>query len=377
MAAGSPGRFVVCPSRTVKISNFNHAANDPIEDTFVVEETDKHVYAAVFDGHGGAAVSKYAQNECYAKFLKYLKAMHDPGKALAHSFLETDACWLKIVKNHMASKHRDTWNEVTVGSCAVAAVFDKEKQCLYVGNLGDSRCVVGSICSDSGILEAIEMSKDHSATTDSERLRVRTEHAQDPHVIKEQWDEIVEEYAWFLKNRARFTRSLGDSCMKDVECARYYNDRVPDGLAKMLPLPKKPYVSNKTEVRMRRVAAGDQFVIVACDGLWDEVTSDQAVHTVRTFIDTHGSRANIAQHLIDFALTKIVRRLRAEEPDLELHSIADLKAIPPGGYGRRGLHDDITIIVMIYDTPENTSMSVGSGAFPRIAGGKGGAKEGP
>ena len=74
----------------------------------------------------------------------------------------------------------------------------------------------------------------------------------------------MEEYAWFLKNRARcvpaqrfetddissrahvlagrFTRSIGDSCMKDVECARFYNERVPDGLAKMLPLPKKPYV---------------------------------------------------------------------------------------------------------------------------------------
>ena len=59
------------------------------------------------------------------------------------------------------------------------------------------------ICSDSGLLEAVEMSKDHSATTDSERLRVRQEHAADPTVIKEQWDEIVEEYAWFLKNRAR------------------------------------------------------------------------------------------------------------------------------------------------------------------------------
>ena len=75
---------------------------------------------------------------------------------------------------------------------SAAAVFDKERQVLYVGNLGDSRCVVGSkfpqclnelswsnnplrwpgVCSDSGIMEAVDMSKDHSATTDSERLRV-------------------------------------------------------------------------------------------------------------------------------------------------------------------------------------------------------------
>merc|ERR1712159_207269 len=84
--------------------------------------------------------------------------------------------------------------------------------------------------------------------------------------------------AMFLAGR--FTRSIGDSCMKDVECARFYNERVPDGLAKMLPLPKKPYVSNKAEVRMRRVARGDQFVIIACDRLWDEMSSCQAVHTV-------------------------------------------------------------------------------------------------
>lgn len=348
-----------CTARSATTCHATHAANDPIEDTFVIRDEDTYVYIAIFDGHGGNDVSQYCEAECHGKFQKYLKAMHDPGKALAHSFLETDACWLQMVKQHMATKERlrDVWHEVTVGSCAIAAVFDKKKQVLYVGNLGDSRCVVGSICVDSGILESVEMSKDHSATTDSERLRVRTEHPSDPTVIKEQWDEIVQEYAWFLKNRARFTRSLGDACMKDVDSASFYNDRVPDGLAKMLPLPKKPYVSNKTEVRMRRVAPGDQFVVIGCDGLWDEMSSDQVVHTVRHLIDTFGKHDNIAARLLQFCLVKIVRRLQAEEPDLELTGVADLIAIPPGGYGRRGLHDDITIIVMVYDTPENGVMT--------------------
>ena len=55
---------------------------------------------------------------------------------------------------------------------------------------------------------------------------------------------------------------------------------------------------------MRRIAKGDQFVIVACDGLWDEMSSCQAVHTVRELIDRHGPAANIAQKLIDFCLCK-------------------------------------------------------------------------
>merc|ERR1711998_516413 len=169
-------------------------------------------------------------------------------------------------------------------------------------------------------------------------------------------------YAWFLKNRARFTRSLGDACMKDVDSACFYNDRVPDGLAKMLPLPKKPYVSNKTEVRMRRVAPGDQFIVMACDGLWDEMSSDQVVHAVRGMIDRHGKNDNIAERLLQFALVKIVRRLQAEEPDLELTGVPDLVAIEPGGYGRRGLHDDITIVVVIYDTAANNVVTHRAGS---------------
>ena len=69
--------------------------------------------------------------------------------------------------------------------------------------------------------QAVEMSIDHSATTDKERLRIRyrelwtdsrpqiscapdllllirQEHPNDPTCISERWDEYVEEYAWFV-----------------------------------------------------------------------------------------------------------------------------------------------------------------------------------
>merc|ERR1712216_507985 len=118
-APNTPAMAAKARPMTVRISSAAHAANDPIEDTFVIEQSDKQIYCGVFDGHGGSCVSKYTQAECHAKFVKYLKAMHDPGKALAHSFLETDACWLKIVKSHMAAKHRDTWGEITAGTCAI------------------------------------------------------------------------------------------------------------------------------------------------------------------------------------------------------------------------------------------------------------------
>lgn len=194
------------------------------------------------------------------------------------------------------------------------------------------------------------MSIDHSATTDKERLRVRSEHPNDPTCINERWDDYVEEYAWFVKNRARFTRSIGDSCMKDATIADFYNRNIPRGPPKMLPLPTtRPYISTQSETKRRQIVQGDQFMIIACDGLWDEMTSDQAVSIVEKLLLKHGPDANIAEQLVRFALVKILRRLQIEEPDLGLQDVEHLISIPPGGEGRRGLHDDITVAVLVFD----------------------------
>ena len=118
----------------------------------------------------------------------------------------------------------------------------------------------------------------------------------------------------------------------------------------MLPLPTiNPYISTKAETKQRQIVQGDQFMIMACDGLWDEMSSDQAVTIVEKLIAKHGTGANIAEQLVQFALVKILRRLQVEEPDLQLKDVQHLTSIPPGGNGRRGLHDDITVTVLVFD----------------------------
>ena len=45
----------------------------------------------------------------------------------------------------------------------------------------------------------------------------------------------------------------------------------------MLPLPSpgRTYISNIAEVTVRAIQPGDAFVIVACDGLWDELSNHE------------------------------------------------------------------------------------------------------
>jgi pyruvate dehydrogenase phosphatase len=334
----------------LKLSTFQYAANDPCEDTLVVEhDHDTGLYIGIFDGHGGDPVSQMCKRDAHQMFKTLLSDTGSVERALHQSFLELDNTHCNQVKEMIETENQRAWKHLGAGSCAIVAHLTKESNVITVSNLGDSRCVLGSIRSDSGFLEAVEMSTDHSATTDKERLRIRSEHPQDPTAISERWDEYVEEYAWFVKNRARFTRSIGDSCMKDPTCAEFYNRHIPRGPPKMLPLPHRPYISTKAETKRREIVQGDRFMIIACDGLWDEMTSDQAVDIVAKLLERHGPDANIAEQLVRFALVKILRRLQVEEPDLELQDLDHLMSIPAGGSGRRGLHDDITVAVLVFD----------------------------
>eukprot|EP01043_Picozoa_sp_COSAG02_P039258 COSAG02_NODE_3087_length_7393_cov_5.564299_2_plen_166_part_00 len=109
----------------------------------------------------------------------------------------------------------------------------------------------------------------------------------------------------------------------------------------------------------------DKFLIIASDGLWDEVSSDQAVFAVGHFIEKYGrsSDASLASRLLEYCLSKIAARLAIEEPELGLDSVEGVRAMPAGktdpvtgAVGRRGLMDDITILVLTFDeVPQNVA----------------------
>ena len=47
-----------------------------------------------------------------------------------------------------------------------------------------------------------------------------------------------------------------------------------------LPSPGRTYISNIAEVTVRAIQPGDAFVIVACDGLWDELSNHEVRNSV-------------------------------------------------------------------------------------------------
>lgn len=140
-----------------------------------------------------------------------------------------------------------------------SGIFDfvptsKHKRMLYTGNVGDSRIV---LCRDG---RATRLSYDHKSSDEYEQRR------------------IVKNGGILLKGRVNgvlaVSRSLGDCYMKSLVIGAPY--------------------TTATEL-----GAKDEFMIIACDGLWDVCTDQEAVDLIRHESDMKKASAILCNYALD------------------------------------------------------------------------------
>lgn len=206
---------------------------DSMEDRSVVQHKvadldDTHLFA-VFDGHGGQACSEFASQHIAGALMRaWGKEEATPDSALVHAFEDVDTAFL-------ASTARDEKS----GSTALAAFIVGHT--LYVANAGDCRCVLGR--DDGGV---VELSKDHVATDETEQARIG---ARGGTVT---CDGRVEGFLMV-------SRAMGDRFLKR-------------------------YITATPDVSTHRIEDADDFLVLASDGLWDVVSSQEAVDMVRSTV---------------------------------------------------------------------------------------------
>ena len=131
------------------------------------------------------------------------------------------------------------WEGPQAGSTCVVAVVRGDK--LVVANAGDSRAVL----SRRGV--AVEMSRDHKPMDDDERARI----------VK----------AGGFVQEGRVNGSLARSrAIGDLEYKQ----------GKSLP-PQDQIVTAYPELMEQTLREGDEFLVLACDGIWDVLSSQQCV----------------------------------------------------------------------------------------------------
>jgi glutathione S-transferase len=337
-----------------------YPANAPSEDRSTLVVGDGFIFTGVWDGHGGVQASNYSETEIYNCFKQHFD-LNGGGveEAFQHAYTTVDADYLAD------AKARNDPKSLFAGTCAVGVFIDYSQNLVCCSNLGDSRAVVGLYA--EGDLQVVNMSEDHTAVNPGEIARIKAEHPNDPTALVQMSEDDDD---WRVKGICAFSRSIGDTQMKDKAAATIYNSFTrgykvmprPGVKAKGEPERTKPYISAAPEYRTQRV--DDGFCIIACDGVWDEMSSDAAVAIVADLIAKHkGPGVNIADLFIEEVLKCAVHRITETIEEEEGLTLAELKARPQGKAelsDRSCLHDDITCVIVQFDTDTAMSAAVSS-----------------
>ncbi|CAH8473848.1 unnamed protein product [Heterobilharzia americana] len=224
----------------------------------VSSEITRVSYFAVFDGHGGARASNFACKRLHqhvaARFPRggTQQVEKDIKRVLYDSYKKTDEEFLRE-----ACQQRPHWRD---GSTAATVLLVNNT--LYIANLGDSKVVLARFVDSSSLsdpdssndntnnnggniaakvpkLSAICLTKDHNPMDYEERQRIQATGAS---VQNGRVNNVLE-----------VSRSFGDYQFKKqgVTC-------IPD-------------------VRKCQLTANDQFLLIACDGLWKSFPPNEAV----------------------------------------------------------------------------------------------------
>jgi len=203
---------------------------------------------AIFDGHGGKDSADYAA-KIIPEHLKSNLEQDLPQKALADSF-------------NAVHKEMSAW-AVYSGTTCCSALFIKN--ILYVANVGDTRAV---LCRKG---KAIRLSFDHTIKVPEEVKR-----------IEELGGSITNDRVQGLLS---VTRAMGDSMLH-------------------------PYVIADPYICTHELSIMDSFLIIACDGIWDVFTDDQAVQMAREILEdvnapTLDEMGNPRKELVQIAADKL------------------------------------------------------------------------
>ncbi|AGO11481.1 AaceriACR239Cp [[Ashbya] aceris (nom. inval.)] len=235
-----------------------------MEDSHIVdldispEGSDDHIaYYCVFDGHGGASVAQF----CGEQFSRILQQQKDFGggapnfaRALVAAFIAADEELLKDPV--LANDHS--------GCTATTLLVSRKQQLLVCANSGDSRTVL------STAKNAKALSFDHKPTLRSEQSRI---------VAADGFVEMDR-----VNGNLALSRAIGDFEFKSNPNLAPHEQIVtcvPDVLEHKLDYEK------------------DEFVILACDGIWDCLSSQECVDLIHYGIQQGMSLQDIASRVID------------------------------------------------------------------------------
>ncbi|KAG8092431.1 hypothetical protein GUJ93_ZPchr0012g20971 [Zizania palustris] len=284
-------------------------------------------FVGVYDGHGGPETARYINDHLF-NHLRGFASEHKCMSAdvIRKAFRATEEGFFSLVSSQWSLRPQ----LAAVGSCCLVGVICAGN--LYIANVGDSRAVLGRLVKGTGEVLAMQLSAEHNASYEEVRREMQALHPDDPHIV------VLKHNVWRVKGIIQITRSIGDVYLKRPE----FNREPLHSKFRLQETFRRPLLSSEPAIVVHPLQPTDQFIIFASDGLWEHISNQEAVDLV------HSSPHNvIARKLVKLAMQRAAKKREMR--------YSDLKKIDRGV--RRHFHDDITVVVVFFDSNAITTAS--------------------
>lgn len=253
--------------------------------TTFVSCSDSVAFFGVYDGHGGSQCAEYLRDELHRLFLSHKKMRTDPEMAVREALLEADHSFLAAGAEGGAV-------------CAVAVIMD---DILVVANVGDVEVIlsqrdsVGTVAKDGQ-----DSGSSHQVAGPPRVLTV----VHQPQRNGREGERVLEAGGkltrvqrvghpnnLFLSSLA-VSRAIGDAGFKLPE----YTDGKPSGV-----------IADPHTCSLRLQSDRDEFLVMACDGLWDVIPYEEVQQLCRSAVAASGYAAragDLTQMLVEEALMR-------------------------------------------------------------------------
>eukprot|EP00731_Ephydatia_muelleri_P023649 Em0015g1232a len=198
---------------------------------------------AVYDGHIGPEAAVYSAVHLPCNIVRHQAFLDDPVTAIKSACHTTD--------ERFCSKN--------IRSGSTVALVLRRGNKLYTAWVGDSQAV---LCKKGC---AINLVTPHKPDRQDEQQRIEAAGGM-----------VIWMGAWRVNGNLSVSRAIGDG-------------------------PDKKFVTSDADVVCHEMDGTEDYVVIACDGLWDVLSGQEVMRCVYNYLSTGGTKPGVAKALVDAA----------------------------------------------------------------------------
>ena len=248
-------------------------------------------YFAIFDGHGGEECSEFLKNNYMNYLIENANFPFDIKLSMIESFQKIEDDFFKLkCKDNLEDSDKS-------GSCAlVSVIFDNK---IYIANIGDSRAIM-SIGGGTKVRQLTADQKPDNIKEFERALKNGSKIYLDDNDDPDRDESKIE----FIKDKAELEKMKEiKENSKEEKIFRVY----PSDLAVMrtvgdIKAKKKEFggipgtIINVPEVYIFDINSSDDFIVMGCDGIFDDLSNQEIVNAAWTVFKHRATEKNYDIH---------------------------------------------------------------------------------